>query len=150
MKKSRLKTRKPNISPIQEVIGEMFGKVGDVWEKFKKINFKLLATYLVLLYVLPQFFSWLSSGTTLIVAKSLSMLLVVKLPLEYFLPTEQLYRKSSDPQYSYVEYFFLYLSHSVFHLFVMEVFGGAGSLLGFLTGFLVCVVALPAARRAQK
>lgn len=138
----RLKSQRPNISPMQELMGETFGKVGDFWEKIKKINIKFFISYLLFLYVLPQFLSWQSStgssGTMLTgIVKSCSLLLIGLLPLQHFMPTEELYKKSSDPGYSYLEQFFSFISHSVFHMFVMEVFVG-NHLLTLLAGIFWC------------
>ena len=146
MRGTRLKTQRPNISPMQELMGETFGKVGDFWEKFKKINIKFFIGYLLFLYTLPQFLSWATpaaSETMLtVVVKICSLFLITLLPFQHFMPIEQLYKKSSDPGYSYVEQFFSYISHSVFHMFVVEIFvsdnNRGNNLLTLIVGIFWC------------
>lgn len=146
----RLRAQGPNISPLQELMGEQFGKLGEVWQQFKKIDFKFFIGYLLLLYTLPQFLSWMTSWFTNTsnpsnavfatgIVKLLALLAACLLPSHHYQPLEVLYKKRSSPEYSYVEQLFSYVSHSVVHMFIMEVLpSDANFLLILLTGIFWC------------
>jgi hypothetical protein len=154
MRKSKFKFPKPNISPLQESMTEMVGGVAEFWDNFKsgkilkQVGIKFFLGYLLFLYVFPQVENWVThafqNSMLTGIVKLLGVVSICMIPINYFLPTAYLYKKSIDSEYSYAEQFFCFISQSLVHFFIMEISSPSPSLdggvaTGHVTIFLTAI-----------